>query len=78
MKGKLHSRELCPEDLRALKKRQLEVERTNLQAVLSEIQKTRTSLEQNLQRSELMVEKLRSKLEKEIDDALTDTPAKPN
>jgi len=69
---------LRPEDLRALKKRQLEVERTNLQAVLSEIQKTRTSLEQNLQRSELMVEKLRSKLEKEIDDALTDTPAKPN
>lgn len=68
---------LRPEDLRALKKRQLEVERTNLQTVLAEVQKTKTALEQNLQRSDLMVEKLRVKLEKEIDDALADDPSKP-
>jgi hypothetical protein len=68
---------LRPEDLRAHKKKQLEIERTNLQAVLAEVQKTRTALEQNLQRSEAMVEKLRVRMEKEIDDALADDPVKP-
>ena len=68
---------LRPEDLRAMKKKQLEVERTNLQTVLTEIQKTKTTLEQNLQRSDAMVEKLRVKLEKEIDDALADDPVRP-
>ena len=61
---------LRPEDLRAMKKKQLEVERTSLQNILNEIQKTKTVLEQNLQRSEQMVEKLRVKLDKEVDDAL--------
>ncbi|HMQ03905.1 MAG TPA: hypothetical protein PKD26_08310 [Pyrinomonadaceae bacterium] len=65
---------LRPEALREMRKRQLEVERTNLQALLNEIQRTRTSLDQNLQRSESMVERLRTKLEKEIDDALADDP----
>ncbi len=65
---------LRPEALRDMRKRQLEVERTNLQSILTEIQRTRTSLDQNLQRSEAMVERLRSKLEKEIDDALADDP----
>lgn len=68
---------LRPEALRDLKKKQLEIERTNLQAMLAEIQKTKAGLEQNLQRSDAMVEKLRVKLEKEIDDALADDPAKP-
>jgi hypothetical protein len=61
---------LRPEDLRAVKKRQLEVERTNLQSVLSEIQRTKTMLEQNLRRSDEMVERLRVKMEKEIEDSL--------
>jgi hypothetical protein len=68
---------LRPEDLRALKKKQLEVERTNLQSILGEIQRTKLTLEQNLNRSDAMVEKLRVKLEKEIDDALADDPSKP-
>jgi hypothetical protein len=68
---------LRPEDLRALKKKQLEVERTNLQSILAEIQRTKLTLEQNLNRSDAMVEKLRVKLEKEIDDALADDPSKP-
>ncbi|NOT47586.1 MAG: hypothetical protein HOP17_07525 [Acidobacteria bacterium] len=63
---------LRPEDLRAMKKKQLEVERNGLQNILTEIQKTKTVLDQNLQRSEQMVEKLRVKLDKEVDDALTD------
>lgn len=65
---------LRPEALRDMKKKQLEIERTNLQSLLAEIQRTRTTLDQSLQRSELMVEKLRVKFEKEIDDALADDP----
>lgn len=65
---------LRPEDLRALKKKQLEIERTNLQALMTEVQKSRTLLDQNLQKSDLLVEKLRQKLEKEIDDALGEQP----
>lgn len=65
---------LRPEDLRALKRKQFELERANLQSVLTEVQKTKATLEQNLQRSEAMVEKVRVKLEKEIDSALADDP----
>lgn len=61
-----------PEDLRAMKKKQLEVERAGLQNILNEIQKTKTVLDQNLQRSDQMVEKLRVKLDKEVDDALAE------
>jgi hypothetical protein len=68
---------LRPEDLRAMKKKQLEVEKASLTNILNEIQKTKTVLEQNLQRSEQMVEKLRVKLDKEVDDALADDPSKP-
>lgn len=68
---------LRPEDLRAMKKKQLEIEKASLTNILSEVQKTRTILEQNLQRSDEMVEKLRSKLDKEVDAALADDPSKP-
>lgn len=68
---------LRPEDLRAMKKKQLEVEKNNLTNIMIEVQKTRTVLDQNLQRSDQMVEKLRVKLDKEVDDALTDDPTKP-
>jgi hypothetical protein len=68
---------LRPEDLRAMKKKQLEVEKNSLTNILNEIQKTKTVLEQNLQRSDMMVEKLRVKLDKEVDDALADDPSKP-
>ena len=66
-----------PEDLRALKKKQLEAERANLQALLTEVQKTKTVLDQSLQRSEVMVEKLRVRLEKEIESAMADDPSNP-
>jgi len=68
---------LRPEDLRAMKKKQLEIEKASLTNILSEVQKTRTILEQNLLRSDEMVEKLRSKLDKEVDAALADDPSKP-
>lgn len=58
-----------PEEIRDNRRRSLAAERTNLQALLTEIQSTRANLSFNLQKSELMVEKLRAKLEKDIDDS---------
>jgi hypothetical protein len=68
---------LRPEDLRAARKRSLEAERTNVQNLLTEIQKTRSSLDLNVQKAELLVERLRTKLEAEIDAALEDDPKRP-
>lgn len=63
---------LRPEELREARKKNLSADKANLQVLLNEIAKTRTSLELNLQKSDSLVEKLRQKLEKEIDDALAD------
>lgn len=68
---------LRPEELRNMRKKNLEIERTNLQSLLVEIQKTKANLDQNLHKADGLVEKLRTKLEKEIDDALLDEPVKP-
>ena len=59
-----------PEEVRESRRKSLAAERDNLQALLTEIQTTRASVNANLQRSEILVEKLRAKLEKDIDDAL--------
>ena len=40
--------------------------------LLTEVQKNRTNLELNLQRSDALVERLRVKIEKEIDTALSE------
>lgn len=63
---------LRPEELRAQRRRSLELEKLNLQTLLSEVQKNRTNLELNLQRSDALVERLRVRIEKEIDTALSD------
>lgn len=63
---------LRPEEIREARRKNLESEKRNLQALLTEIQATRTTLEQTVQRADAMVEKLRLKLEKEIDDALSE------
>lgn len=67
---------LRPEELRASRRRSLEAERTNLQSLLTEIQKNRAAVDLNLQRADALVERLRVKLEKEIDTALEDDPEK--
>ena len=67
---------LRPEELRNIRKKNLEVERTNLQSLLGEIQRTKTSLELNVQKADILVDKLRLKVEKEIDAALIDDPEK--
>jgi hypothetical protein len=65
---------LRPEELRANRRKSLESEKANLQSLLTEIQRTRSNLEVTLERSDALVEKLRTKLEKEIDTALDDDP----
>jgi hypothetical protein len=52
----------------------MEGERQNLQNLLIQIQASRANLDANVQRADALVEKLRFKLEKDIDDALTEEP----
>jgi hypothetical protein len=65
---------LRPEELRDMRRKNLETERKNLQNLLSEIQNTKTSLETNVQKADVLVDRLRQKLEKEIDNALIEEP----
>jgi hypothetical protein len=63
---------LRPEEIRNNRRKSLEAERANLQALLNEIQINRANVNTNLLRADAMVEKIRTKLEKDIDDALAD------
>lgn len=65
---------LRPEELREMKRKNLEAEKRNLESLLSQIQTTKGNLEQNVQKADQLVEKLRAVLEKDIDDALTEQP----
>ena len=67
---------LRPEEMRANRAKSLQSEKTNLQKLLTEIDRNKASLEISLQRSDALVEKLRTKLEKEIDTALDEDPEK--
>ncbi len=58
-----------PEEVRESKRKSLLAEKANLQALLVEIQSTRVNLAANLDKSEVMVEKLRTKLERDIDES---------
>ncbi|HQY68420.1 MAG TPA: hypothetical protein PLD38_14160 [Pyrinomonadaceae bacterium] len=61
-----------PEEIREMRKRSLDAEKQNLQSLLNEVQSSHANLTATVQRADAMVEKLRFKLEKEIDDALED------
>jgi len=63
---------LRPEEIRDQRRKSLEVEKRNLESLLSQIQTSRTALELNVQKADSLVEKVRFKLEKEIDDALAE------
>ena len=58
-----------PEEIRDARRKSLLAEKSNLQSLLTEIQSTRLNLAANLDKSEVMVEKLRAKLEKDIDES---------
>lgn len=61
---------LRPEELRAQRRRSLEIEKQNLQLLLTEVQKNKANIEMNLARADTLVERLRVRLEKDINDAL--------
>jgi hypothetical protein len=63
---------LRPEELREQRRRSLEIEKQNLQILLTEVQKNKANLELNLGRADSLVERLRTKLEKEVNDALAE------
>ncbi|HTH51684.1 MAG TPA: hypothetical protein VL501_07110 [Pyrinomonadaceae bacterium] len=72
---------LRPEEVRENRRKQLAAEQVNVQAMLTQVQTTRASLDSQLAKATDMVEKLRAKLEKDIDDSfLKDEPPtdKPN
>ncbi len=69
---------LRPEELREMKKKGLEAEKRNLESLLSQIQTTKGNLEQNVQKADSMVEKLRAVLERDIDDALNEQSKEQN
>lgn len=68
---------LRPEVLREARQKTLAAERTKLQTLLAEVQKNKANLDVNIQRADSLVERLRVKLEKEIDEALSDGEDKP-
>jgi hypothetical protein len=68
---------LRPEELRAARKKSLEAERSNLQTLLVEIQRTRTSVDTNVLKADQLVDRLRVKLEADIDTSLEEKPTKP-
>ena len=69
---------LRPEEIREQNKKSLETEKTKLNALLVQIQTNRANLEDNVQKADAMVEKVRARTEKEIDDALTDEKPEEN
>ena len=63
---------LRPEEIRDQRKKSLDAEKRNLESLITQIQISRTSLEENVQKADFLVEKVRLKLDKEIDAALAD------
>ncbi len=57
-----------PEEIREMRRKSLDAERRNLQDLLSNIQSTRSRLADDLDKADSLVNRLRTKLEKEIDD----------
>jgi uncharacterized phage infection (PIP) family protein YhgE len=66
-----------PEEVRENRRKSLAAERTNLQTLLTQVQTTRSGLDASLRRAEEMVEKLRAKAEKDIDDSLQEKVEEP-
>ena len=61
---------LRPEEIRENRRKTLDGERRNLQSLLAQIQTTHASLDTTLLRAEQLVDRLREKLEKDIDNSL--------
>jgi hypothetical protein len=57
-----------PEEVRDARRRSLDAEKGNLESLLTQLQSARASLSLSLDKADAMVDKLRTKLDKEIDD----------
>lgn len=68
---------LRPEEIREQRQKALEAEKSNVETLLSQMRANRLILEENVNKADLLVEKVRSKTEKEIDDALIDDKENP-
>jgi len=68
---------LRPEEIREQRRRSLEAEKRNLESLLTQIQTSRARLEANVEQADFLVERVRFKLDKEIDDALAADEEKP-
>ena len=76
LSGSMH-----PEVVRDNRRKQLLSEQSNLQSLLSQVQATRATLEANSAKADELVEKLRAKLEKDINESFLNDeqrPAKPD
>lgn len=63
---------LKPEAVRDARKQMLDKEKANLQSLLQQIETNRASLEESVRKADFLVLKLRSKLEKDIENALNE------
>ena len=61
---------LRPEELREARRKSLDAERKNLQSLLTDVVNAHATLDSDILRSDGLIEKLRARLEKDIDDAL--------
>ena len=61
---------LRPEELREARRKSLESEQKNLQSLLNDVVTARTNLDADILRSDALIEKLRARLDKDINDAL--------
>jgi hypothetical protein len=68
---------LRPEEIREAKRKSLDNERKNLQALLVQVQTTRSSLDQTVDRADQLVQKLRVTMEADIDKTLSDDKNNP-
>ena len=64
---------LRPEEVRENRRKSLAAEKANLQALMTQVQTTRSGLNASLQKAEQMVERLRAQAEKDIENALEKT-----
>lgn len=65
-----------PEELREQKRRALQNKKTNLNNLLQQIQTNKTGLQENVVKADLLVEKLRQKLETDIDNVINELDQK--
>ncbi|HEX8369069.1 MAG TPA: hypothetical protein VF604_11060 [Pyrinomonadaceae bacterium] len=65
-----------PEEMREQKRRALQNKKTNLNNLLQQIQSNKAGLQENVVKADMLVEKLRLKLETDIDNALNDLDEK--